>query len=306
MTKLFIRWLFLMVLSIGGASTNERMSEGHPAAPGLITGTVVRVIDGDTVVVRIKSVSGTLPRDVRTLRSEETVRYIGVNTPELGHNGQAPDCFATRAKAQNEFLTLNKDVTLQLDIEGRDRYSRLLAYVFLGDISKDELVEDRLVNGGFGWVIAIAPNVWHTKRLLELEREAVRKQEGLWAACEPVPDIESLTISEIQYVGDDETLTLINRGSKKFDLSRWKLVSLPGQIFDFPDGCTLAMDSRLRIHSGPKADRTATDCSRGELFWTASLIWNNDGDTAILQTPQGIVADFFEYKGGHASTHAGH
>ena len=295
-----------MALLIGSAITTEQVSEGHPADPGLITGTVIRVIDGDTAVVKIKSVSGTLPRDVGTLKTEETVRYIGVDTPELGRNGQAPDCFAVRAKAQNEFLALNKDVTLQLDIEGRDRYGRLLAYIFLGDISKDELVEDRLVNGGFGWVIAIGPNVWHTKRLLEIEREAIRKQEGLWAACRPAPDIESLTISEIQYVGADETLTLINRGPNTFDLSRWKIVSLPGQVFNLPNGCTLANGSRLRIHSGPKADRTAADCSKGDLFWTMSLIWNNDGDTAMLQTPQGIVADFFEYKGGHSGTHSGH
>jgi micrococcal nuclease len=284
----------------------ELASQSHPADPGLITGTVTRVIDGDTIVVKTKKISGTLPKDTGAIKSEETVRYIGVNAPELGRDDRAPACFSVRAQDQNEFLVLGKEVTLQMDVEGRDRFGRLLAYVFIGDLAKEELVQDRLIDGGFGWVMAVGSNVWRTRRFLGIQRESIRSQAGLWSACGPAPDIESIVISEIQFSGDDEILTLINRSASHFDLSQWKLVSLPGQVFTFPSGCSIASGSRLRVHTGPKADKSAKDCAKGDLFWTMSWTWNNDGDTAILQTPQGIVAEFFEYRGGHASTHSGH
>jgi micrococcal nuclease len=277
----------------------------HPADPGLIAGTVARVVDGDTIVVQIKSRSGTMPRDLGTLKSEETVRYLGINTPELGRDNQPPECFAARAQRQNELLTLHQDVTLQTDIQGRDRFGRLLAYVFIGEISQDDLVQERLLSGGFGGVIAIAPNVWKTRRFLDVQRHAIGNKSGLWAECGTPRGIESVTISEIQFIGKDETVTLVNRGSIAVDLSGWKLISLPGQTLTFPRHCLLEAGGRLRVHTGPQAGGSP-DCARGDLFWTQSFIWSNDGDTAILQTPQGIVADFFEYRGGHSSTHSGH
>jgi micrococcal nuclease len=302
--RIFLRWLFLLALLLGNASLWEWSGTSHPADAARITGTVVRVIDGDTAVVKISKVTGTLPKDVGNLKTEETVRYIGIDTPELS---PSPECFSAHATERNELLTLNKEVTLQLDIEGRDRFGRLLAYVFLGEIEKDELVQDRLINGGFGWVIAIGLNIRHIKRLLELQRQAIQRPDGLWHDCSKTySDLLNITIVEIQFIGDDEILTLASRSQEAIHLAGWKLVSLPGQVLTFPNGCVVPSHARLRVHSGPKADRRATDCSRGDFFWTTSLTWHNDGDNAILQTPRGVVVDYFEYKGGHSLTHPGH
>jgi len=303
--KTFVRLSFLAALLMLSINAHQWSAQSHPENPALVIGSVTRVIDGDTVVVKTKSVSGTLPKDVGSLKSEEIVRYIGLNTPEFG---STPDCFAARAKERNELLILGKEVTLELDIEGRDRFGRLLAYVYLGPVEKDELVQDRLINGGFGHVLAVGLNISKIKRFLELQRRAIQKPDGLWNEC-TIPnkkEMLNITISEIRYIGDDEILTLATKGDNSLDLSGWKLVSLPSQILTFPKHCIVQPDARLRIHTGPKADRRNTDCTKGDLFWTTSSTWNNEGDTALLQTPNNIVVDYYEYKGGHPLTHSGH
>jgi endonuclease YncB( thermonuclease family) len=303
--KTFVRFFVLATLFWLCTTVREWPAKSHPATPALLLGTVTRVIDGDTALVKIKSVSGNLPKDIGSLKTEEIVRYIGINTPELSPTAE---CFAARAKERNELLSLEKEVTLQLDIEGRDRFGRLLAYVYIGKIEKEELLQDRLINGGFGHVLAVGLNISKVKRFLDLQRQAIQKPDGLWNECSIPYKKESLliTIADIQYIGDDEILTLHNKSDNPIDLTGWKLVSLPSQLFTLPRPCTIQPYARLRIHSGPKADRRNTDCSKGDLFWTNSAIWNNDGDNALLQMPGTIVVDYADYKGGHPLTHSGH
>ena len=79
---------------------------------------VLRVVDGDTIRVRLDG--------GRT----ERVRYIGVDTPESVKPGTAVQCFAKRAAAANAALVAGRSVRLVGDVEQRDRYGRLLAYVY--------------------------------------------------------------------------------------------------------------------------------------------------------------------------------
>ena len=78
---------------------------------------VLRVVDGDTIRVRL---------DGRT----ERVRYIGVDTPESVKPGTPVQCFAKRASRANAALVAGRSVKLVGDVEHRDRYGRLLAYVY--------------------------------------------------------------------------------------------------------------------------------------------------------------------------------
>jgi micrococcal nuclease len=130
------------------------------------TARVERVVDGDTIVVRLDGRS-------------ERVRYIGVDTPESVKPGVPVQCFAKAAAAENRRLVQGRSVRLQYDAEARDRYGRLLAYVWRGDL----LVNAELVRLGYGKPLEIEPNVAHAAELRRLALAARRSHRGLWSRC---------------------------------------------------------------------------------------------------------------------------
>jgi micrococcal nuclease len=131
-------------------------------------GTVTRVVDGDTIHV---SLGG----------QDETVRYIGVDTPESVKPGTPVQCFAKAASAANERLVDGRRVRLSFDAERRDRYGRLLAYVYRAD--DDAFVNARLVQDGYARTLTIPPNVHFAGRFAALARSAREQRRGLWRAC---------------------------------------------------------------------------------------------------------------------------
>ena len=99
-------------LLLGAALWGAACGTTSPCGP--TTGTVVNVVDGDTV----------------DLASGERIRYLSVDTPET--TGGKTDCYGQEAKQFNSDFVLNKQVTLTYDAECQDRYVRLLAYVAVG------------------------------------------------------------------------------------------------------------------------------------------------------------------------------
>jgi micrococcal nuclease len=140
----------------------------HPRATSLGRAQVLRVVDGDTIRVRL---------DGRT----ERVRYIGVDTPESVKPGTPVQCFAKRAAAANAALVAGHSVRLVGDVEQRDRYGRLLAYVYREP--DGAFVNARLVRDGYARTLAIAPNVAHARQFAQLARTAREGGRGLWAEC---------------------------------------------------------------------------------------------------------------------------
>jgi micrococcal nuclease len=138
------------------------------AAQSVLEGTVTRVVDGDTIHVRV---GGQI----------ETVRYIGVNTPEVHHPRKGEEPGGRVAAAVNRDLIAGRRVRLELDTQSRDRYGRLLAYVWVDDT----MVNAELVRRGFAQVMTVPPNVRHQALFLKLQREARDAGRGLWA--EPAP-----------------------------------------------------------------------------------------------------------------------
>jgi micrococcal nuclease len=133
------------------------------------TARVVRVVDGDTIVV------------ARDGGGEERVRFIGVDTPETVKPRAPVECFGKKASAFNHRLLDERRVRLVTDVEARDRYGRLLAYVYRAD---DGLfINAELVRGGYATPLTIAPNVRYAARFGALAREARRAGRGLWSAC---------------------------------------------------------------------------------------------------------------------------
>jgi micrococcal nuclease len=153
----------LLIWGGGGEEGAERPGEELPRrAPA----EVLRVVDGDTIEV---SVGG----------REEDVRYIGVDTPESVTPGEPVECFGPRASAFNERLVAGRTVTLRFDAERRDRYGRLLAYVYAGP----RFVNAELVRRGFARTLTIAPNDSQAGLFARLETAAGRDARGLWGKC---------------------------------------------------------------------------------------------------------------------------
>jgi micrococcal nuclease len=139
-------------------------------AGGSATAAVERVIDGDTIVVRLDG-------------REERVRYIGIDTPETVKPAAPVECWGEAAHRLNARLLAGGEgrVTLRFDRELRDRYDRLLAYVFR---ARDGLsLNARLVRAGAARTLPIAPNTAHAAELARLQASARADGRGLWGAC---------------------------------------------------------------------------------------------------------------------------
>ena len=124
--------------------------------------TVKRVIDGDTI----------------ELDNGVTVRYIGIDAPETKHPSKPVEYFGKEATEYNRKLVKGKKVKLVFDVQEKDKYGRLLAYVYLPD---DTFVNAELVKGGYAKVATHPPNVKHQELFLKLQRDAQRENRGLWS-----------------------------------------------------------------------------------------------------------------------------
>lgn len=130
--------------------------------------TVVRVIDGDTVVLSI---------DGKT----ETVRLIGIDTPETQHPQRGIECYGPEAsdftKSQ---LQRGATVQLETDAESRDKYGRLLGYVWHGG----EMLNKKILSLGYAKTLSIEPNTKYAAEFSAVEAEAQGARIGLWGACD--------------------------------------------------------------------------------------------------------------------------
>jgi micrococcal nuclease len=131
-------------------------------------GKVVRVVDGDTVKVRLGE-------------STETVRYIGVDTPETVKPGEPVQCFGKRASDFNRRTVAGRRVRLRFGAERRDRYGRLLAFVYVEGGGRS--VNAELIARGYGRVLTIPPNDAQADAYERLERRARRGSVGIWGTC---------------------------------------------------------------------------------------------------------------------------
>lgn len=125
---------------------------------------VVRVVDGDTIII---DYNGT----------EERVRLIGVDTPESVHpNKEKNTEFGTTASNFSKELLTDKYVKIELDVQERDQYGRILAYVYLNDV----MVNKTLLQEGYAKVATYPPNVKYVDDFTSIQEEARNNKKGLW------------------------------------------------------------------------------------------------------------------------------
>jgi micrococcal nuclease len=283
----------------GGAD----LGSAHPDVGPSERATVTRVVDGDTVAVRLAD--GT----------EETIRLLGVDTPEV-HAENTPDeyegvpetaagreCLRTygeRASAFAEERLAGREVGLAFDPteDRRGYYGRLLAYVYVDG----EQFNARLVAAGHARVYD--SDVVERERYLGLERRARDERRGLWACADaPAADGDPTTGTPVadggvalavdvspDAPGDDrenlngETVRIRNEGSTPLDLSGWTVRDEADHVYTFPEGTTLAPGATLTLHTGSGTD------GDGDRYWgRSSPVWNNDGDTAVVSDAGGRV-----------------
>lgn len=153
-----------------GTGRSEVMSVGSKEDAYQERVLVHEVVDGDTI--KITTVSGRV----------ESVRLIGINTPETGGPYRTKECFGNESTAAMKQRVLNKEVTLERDdTQGnRDKYERLLRYVFLGD----ENVNQSMIEGGYAYEYTYAKSYKYQQSFQIAERDARVHRRGIWNKCQ--------------------------------------------------------------------------------------------------------------------------
>jgi len=148
---------------------------------------VRKIIDGDTI----------------QLDTGETVKYLGIEAPQLKTKEGGAEFYAKEASKYNKRLVFMKKVRLEFDHNKKDPQGRLLAYVFV----KNLFVNAELVKLGYARASVKPPNIKYQKMLADLEKKATEGERGLWQ--EKKKDTESY------YIGNKRTYTL-HRPSCKY------------------------------------------------------------------------------------------
>ncbi len=167
----FLLTIALGALAIPGCSADDppTPTTAAPATEADANAVMVRVVDGDTIVVDVDN-------------REERVRLIGIDTPESVAEERPDQCYGVEASDEvKRLLPPGTELVLERDVEPRDQYDRLLAYVYRAE---DQLfINESLVRNGFAGILSYPPNDTYAERFRSLEAEARQLGTGLWGAC---------------------------------------------------------------------------------------------------------------------------
>lgn len=126
---------------------------------------VIRVVDGDTFVINYNG-------------KNEKVRLIGVDTPESVHPNEEKNTeFGDEVSKYSKEILSGKQVVLEFDVQERDKYGRLLAYVYLDDQMYNKL----LLEKGYAKIATYPPNVKYVEEFTTIQKQARKNKVGLWA-----------------------------------------------------------------------------------------------------------------------------
>lgn len=171
--------IFLVILLAHAGISAPGMQCVNPSSPpNLFRSSVIKVVDGDTADVRL----------IGGLR--ERVRFLGIDTPEVfagskldrdsRESGRPKEVIQALGRLASDFTKRhlrNKEVRLEFDVQTRDQYGRLLAYLWLDD---GTLFNMLILREGYAQVLTIPPNVKYSALFLACQREARNAVRGLW------------------------------------------------------------------------------------------------------------------------------
>ena len=182
--------LLLCLLFAGCSGHRVDLSVQAPATldlepPGFEQAVVERVVDGDTIVVRITGrVDGPGAGNAQ-IGASHSVRLTGIDTPESVDPRRAVECFGQEAADAAAALLEGRQIRMVVDVEESDQYDRLLRYIYVGS----EMANARLVVNGYAHAYTYPPNIRHAQLLVALEKAARLSDTGLWGpgTCSPQP-----------------------------------------------------------------------------------------------------------------------
>jgi micrococcal nuclease len=228
---------------------------------------VDEVIDGDTF----------------STTSGETVRMLGINTPEIDRY------YYDEARDMLDIMICGKQVILERDITERDRYGRLLRYVYTDDL----FINLEMVRRGYANVYTLPPDIRYVEDLLEAERSARKNEFGLWAQSGDIYNIGLFLNHDAE--GDDrenlngEYLILRNEGSCDYNIRGWTVKDSGTNIYEFKRFMFIE-DSEVTLFTGSGKN------GDGIFYWNSPVpVWNNDHDSAYLRDSKGFLIKYFEY-----------
>lgn len=164
---------------------------------------IIRIIDGDTIEIE----------------GGEKVRYIGIDAPETVDPRKSAQCFGMEASNKNRGLIESKMARLEKDVTDRDKYSRLLRYVWIGDT----FVNLELVKQGFAYSYSYPPDIKYQDRFIKAQQEAKEAKRGLWSSCPIIAPVQTNAFVSQKNNSGDSCLIKGNISS-----SGEKIYHLPG------------------------------------------------------------------------------
>jgi len=182
------------------------------------TGFVIEVVDGDTI----------------RLKSGVLIRYLGLNAPETKDKDSGGwvdkgSYWGKKAYSMNKDIVLNKQIKIEYDKKKRDKYKRLLGYVFAGDV----FVNQKIIQSGLAVIDIRSPNFKYTELLADSFKNALDKRRGIWSNAESI-DFKKIS----QFEGEVVTVE-----GKILDVYEGKEV----YVFLMPSGFKLVVFKNNRI-----------------------------------------------------------
>jgi micrococcal nuclease len=225
---------------------------------------VTKLVDGDTI----------------RLSSGEKVRLLNIDTPEVGQY------LHDEATARLKELIGNMSVTLEPDRTDKDKYGRLLRYVY----ANGTMLNLQMVREGFARSYYIAPDDRHLPEIIEAEKKAKDELTGIWrydnitgAFCVWLytkhPDPKGRDEDDL----NGEYMVFRNSCNHTQSMSGWTLSAERGN-YTFPD-FTLGAKKLVTVHSGSGVDNST------DLYWgSAKPVWKNSDDTLKMFNADGVMA----------------
>ncbi len=216
---------------------------------------VQKVTDGDTIV----------------LQNGDRVRLLSIDTPERGQ------AFYTESKMFLQQLVGGRKVRLEAGIENKDKYGRLLRYVFVdGKLANLEIVRE-----GYAKALIFNEDEKYADAVRKAEEKAREKGKGIWSLD---ADDFCLYASAFHFNArgsdnanlNDEYVTFKNKCYREIDMTGWKVMDSSDDGFMFP-AFVLGSRHTITLRSG-KGRNNGTD-----VFWgSGKAVWNNKHDALLL------------------------
>jgi len=294
---LMVLMMLLSVVSLGQAVQTTSNLLG-PCWP-------LKVRDGDTVKVRLPD------------NAVMDVRYVGMAAPEL----EQESLLGLESQERNQELLTTGKVWLEVKSTAAgyltDRNQRVLAHVFVEADNADLiLVQEQLVAEGLGMVDLrqdFQPGGFSSRyadKLIAAQIDAAFAQRGIWSLSEFSKD-KDLIIAAINFWSDEEAVYLINRGTEAIELAEDRVLKDSHAMKNegsrntlqfnryFGPSCILPAGGVAIIYTGPGTPEEKRGIRRGcgtkeiELWWFGHTVWDQDGDTCYLFSPD--ASEYMHY-----------